>query len=147
MIELGRAEVVREGSDITLVAWSWMRTEAERATQTLASEGISVELIDPRTIRPMDHDAIARSVAHTGRLLVIEEGTRTGGVAAEVITRAVESATKPIRVARFTTPDVILPYNPLIELPLYPNAATIADAVRRMMTNDQLAPVLAAELK
>jgi pyruvate/2-oxoglutarate/acetoin dehydrogenase E1 component len=135
MVKLGCAEVVRQGKDITLVAWSWMRTEAESAVRTLDEEGISVELIDPRTIRPMDHDAIARSVERTGRLLVVEEGTRTGGVAAEVLVRAMESAAKPIRIARITTPDVILPYSASMELPFYPNAKTIADAVRRMVSN------------
>jgi pyruvate dehydrogenase E1 component beta subunit len=120
-----------------------MRTEAERAVQALEGEGISVELIDPRTIRPMDHEAIAGSVARTGRLLVVEEGTRTGGVAAEILARAAESATRPLRVARLTTPDVILPYSAALELPLYPNAKTIADAVRRLVASDRPAPVLA----
>jgi len=143
MIELGKAEIVCKGTDLTMVAWSWMRTEAERAVTALAGEGISVELVDPRTIRPMDHDAIARSVAHTGRLLVVEEGTRTGGVAAEIITRVCESATRPIRVARITTPDVILPYSPAMELPLYPNARTIADAARRLMISEHPATVQA----
>jgi pyruvate/2-oxoglutarate/acetoin dehydrogenase E1 component len=138
MIKLGTAEVVRQGDDITLVAWSWMRSEAERAARTLEGEGIFVELIDPRTIRPMDHDVIARSAARTGRLLVVEEGTRTGGVAAEVIARAIETATNPLRVARCTTPDVILPYSPSLELPLYPSATTIADAVRRLVVSDRL---------
>jgi pyruvate dehydrogenase E1 component beta subunit len=141
IVKLGSAEIVHQGKDITLVAWSWMRTEAESAVRMLDDEGISVELIDPRTIRPMDHDAIARSVERTGRLLVVEEGTRTGGVAAEVLVRAVESAAKPIRIARITTPDIILPYSPSMELPLYPNAKTIADAVRRMVSSDCLAPV------
>jgi pyruvate/2-oxoglutarate/acetoin dehydrogenase E1 component len=142
-VELGRAEIVREGKDVTLVAWGWMRTEAERAAGILQNEGISVELIDPKTIRPMDHGTIAGSVEHTGRLMVVDEGTRTGGVAGEIITRAAESATKPLRVARITTPDVILPYNPAMELPLYPNANTIADGVRRMVSSNSPAPVLA----
>jgi pyruvate dehydrogenase E1 component beta subunit len=91
----------------------------------------------------MDHDAIARSLEHTGRLLVAEEGTRTGGIAAEVIARAAERTTKPLRVARITTPDVILSYSPAMELPLYPNATTIADAVRRMVLSNTPAPVSA----
>jgi pyruvate/2-oxoglutarate/acetoin dehydrogenase E1 component len=135
-VPLGRAEIVHAGTDITLVAWSWMRTEAESAVRMLDHERISVELIDPRTIRPMDHETIARSVARTGRLLVVEEGTQTGGVAAEVLVRAVESAADPINIARITTPDVILPYSPSLELPLYPNAKTIAEAVRRMVSSN-----------
>jgi len=136
-IELGRAEIVHEGKDVTLVAWGWMRTEAELATQTLKAEGISVELIDPRTILPMDHETIARSVAKTGRLMVVEEGTRTGGVAAEVITRAAETATRPIRVARITTPDAILPYSASMEQNLFPNAKSIAAAVRAFALSEQ----------
>jgi pyruvate/2-oxoglutarate/acetoin dehydrogenase E1 component len=136
VVPLGSAEIVHPGEDITLVAWSWMRTEAENAVKTLDEEGISVELIDPRTIRPMDHTTIARSVARTGRLLVVEEGTRTGGVAAEVLVCAVENTAKPLRIARITTPDVILPYSAALELPLYPNARTIADAARRMVSGE-----------
>jgi acetoin:2,6-dichlorophenolindophenol oxidoreductase subunit beta len=143
VVELGRAEVVREGTDLTLVAWSWMRTEAERAVEVLAAEGISVELIDPKTILPMDHAAIARSVARTGRLLVAEESTRTGGIGAEIIARAAESATCPIRVARVTTPDAILPYSAVLESQLIPNANTIVDAVRSMVASKNQAPVAA----
>jgi pyruvate/2-oxoglutarate/acetoin dehydrogenase E1 component len=144
VVELGRAEVVHEGTDLTLVAWSWMRTEAELVVKKLAAEGISVELIDPKTILPMDYETIARSVARTGRLLVAEEGTRTGGIAPEIITRAVESATRPIRVARVTTPDAILPYSATLERQLIPNVDTIADAARRMISSETHAPTVAA---
>lgn len=143
VVELGKAEVVHEGKDLTLVAWSWMRTEAERAVQTLTSEGISVELIDPKTILPMDHAAIARSVEHTGRLLVAEEATLTGGVGAEIIARAAESATRPIRVARVNTPDVILPYSAVLEAQFLPNAKTIADAARKLVLSKAPAQVAA----
>jgi pyruvate dehydrogenase E1 component beta subunit len=139
MVPLGEAEIVRSGKDLTLVAWSYMRSEAEQAARTLAGEGISIELIDPRTIRPMDHETIARSAERTGRLLVVEEGTCTGGVAAEVLIRAIEGAGRPIRVARLNTPDVILPYSAKLELPLYPNANSIADAIRHMLKIDKAA--------
>jgi pyruvate/2-oxoglutarate/acetoin dehydrogenase E1 component len=140
VIELGRAEVVREGKDVTIVAWGWMRSEAEIAAHVLDAEGISVELIDPRTIAAMDHEAIRRSVARTGRLIVAEEATRTGGVGAEVLARAVESAARPIRVARVSMPDAIHPYSACMERVLIPNANTIADAARRIVACARSAP-------
>ncbi len=133
VVELGKAEIVREGSDVTLVAWSWMRTEAAKAVATLEKEGISVELIDPRTILPMDHVAITKSAERTGHLLVVEEGTRTGGVAAEIMVRVMEIANKPIKMVRFTTPDMIMPYSGALELPFYPTASTIANEVRKLI--------------
>ena len=135
-IELGCAEVVREGKDATLVAWGWMRSEAESAAGVLEGEGISVELVDPRTIVPMDHKTIAQSVARTGRLIVAEEANLTGGVGAEVVARAVESAARPIRVARVSMPDMIHPYSASMERLVVPNASTVAEAVRRLVSSE-----------
>jgi acetoin:2,6-dichlorophenolindophenol oxidoreductase subunit beta len=141
-IELGRAEVVREGKDVTLVAWGWMRSEAERAASVLEGEGVSVELIDPRTIAPMDHATIARSVARTGRLMLAEEANLTGGVGAEVVARAAESVARPIRVARVAMPDMIHPYSASMERLIIPNASTIAEAVRRLALSQAAAGAL-----
>lgn len=142
-IDLGRAEVVREGKDGTLVAWGWMRSEAEIAASVLEGEGISVEVIDPRTIAPMDHETIGHSVARTGRLIVAEEANLTGGIGAEIVARAVENAARPIRVARVSMPDVIHPYSASMERLLIPSANTIAEAVRRMVSSDAPAGALA----
>jgi pyruvate/2-oxoglutarate/acetoin dehydrogenase E1 component len=133
VVELGVAEIVRAGSDVTVVAWSWMRTEAAKAAAELERQGISVELVDPKTILPMDHATIAASAAKTGHLLVVEEGTRTGGVAPEIMVRAMELAGAPVKMARVTTPDMIMPYSGALELPFYPTAGSIAEAVRKLI--------------
>ena len=120
---------MRSGSDLTLVAWGWMRHEASTASDQLARQEISVDLIDPRTIRPMDWDAIQGSVDKTGRLLVVEEAPRTGSVAAEILARVVEQhRDRPIRVARLNMPDVIHPYSPEMEASILPTAADIVRA-------------------
>jgi pyruvate/2-oxoglutarate/acetoin dehydrogenase E1 component len=126
---IGKADIVRSGSDLTIVAWAWMRHESSTASDQLAKAGISVDLIDPRTIRPMDWDAIQGSVDKTGRLLVVEEAPRTGSVAAEILARVVERhRDRPIRVARLNMPDVIHPYSPEMEASILPTAADIVRA-------------------
>lgn len=142
-IELGRAEVIREGKDVTVVAWGWMRSEAKVAASVLEGEGISVELIDPRTIAPMDHETIVRSVAGTGRLIVAEEANLTGGVGAEIVARAVENVARPIRVARIAMPDMIHPYSASMERVIVPNASTIAEVVRRLVSSEARTRALA----
>ena len=142
-VELRRAAVVRRGRDVTLVAWGWMRSEAESAAHVLEGEGISVELIDPRTIAPMDHATIAQSVAHTGRLMVAEEANLTGGVGAEIVARAAETVARPIRVARVAMPDIIHPYSASMERQIIPNASTIAGAVRRLVSSEARTRALA----
>jgi len=133
VVEIGEAEIVRSGSDMTIVAWGWMRHEAELAADELVRRGISAELIDPRTIRPMDWDAIRHSVGKTGRLLVVEESPITGSVAAEIITRVVEDAGHPFpRVARVVMADVIHPYSAAMEAEILPGADDIVAAATRL---------------
>jgi pyruvate/2-oxoglutarate/acetoin dehydrogenase E1 component len=133
VVEIGEAHIVRPGDDLTIVAWGWMRHEAELAADELAGHGISVEVIDPRTIRPMDWNTIQRSVRKTGRLLVAEESPITGSVAAEILARVVESAddTAP-RVARVAMPDVIHPYSALMEAEILPGAGEIVAGAMRL---------------
>ena len=83
-IEFGKAAVVREGTDATVVALAWMVHQAAKACDELAKEGISIELIDPRTVSPLDTDTIARSVAKTGRLLIVDEAFAPCGLGAEI---------------------------------------------------------------
>lgn len=128
-VPLGVGTVVREGSDLTLVAWAWMRQEAERAAEELAADGISAEIIDPRTVRPMDWQLIHDSARKTGRLLVAEEAPLTGSVGAEVVARVAESA-PGIRCARVAMPDVIHPYSAAMESEILPDAAAIAQRAR-----------------
>ncbi|MFE9958960.1 alpha-ketoacid dehydrogenase subunit beta [Micromonospora sp. NPDC005299] len=132
-IPLGVAEVVQSGSDLTLVAWGWMRQEAQRAVEELLDEGVSVELIDPRTIRPFDWATVQRSVQKTGRLLVAEESPMTGSVSAEIIARVSTGAVRPPRSARVTMPDAIHPYSAAMEAEILPVAPDIVAAARCLL--------------
>lgn len=131
-VEIGRARVVVPGTDVSVVAISGSLRHARRAAETVAEEGVSVELIDPRSLAPLDSDTIAESVSRTRRLVVAEPAHRTCGAAAEIIARVCESSwgdldAPPVRV---TTPDVQIPFSPALEKPLYPNERSIADAIR-----------------
>ena len=133
-IPFGEARTVRDGSDVTVVAISSAVPEAVKAADELAEQGISVEVLDPRTLVPLDVDAIVRSVQRTGRLVVADPAHRTCSAAAEisaiVAEEAFSSLTAPI--VRVTTPDTQIPFSPALEKQLYPNRASIADAVRRV---------------
>jgi acetoin:2,6-dichlorophenolindophenol oxidoreductase subunit beta len=130
---IGEAAVVRPGTDVTLV--SAMRTlhECLAAAETLAGEGVECEVIDLRTLRPLDTATILRSVEKTNRLLVVEEGPRTGGWAAEVLATVAQEGLGDIDDARrLTTPDHPIPYSPPLEDAFVPGADAIAAAVRSM---------------
>ena len=133
-IPFGVARTVREGKDVTVVAISTAVPQAILAAKTLESEGISVEIIDPRTLVPFDSDAVLNSVARTGRLVIADPANRTCGAAAEisaiVAERAFDSLKAPI--IRVTTPDTHIPFSPTLEKQLYPSAEKIADAVRKV---------------
>lgn len=134
-IPFGVGRLVHEGSDVTVVAISSAVPEALAAAQELAEEGISVEVIDPRTLVPLDVDMIVRSVQRTGRLVVADPAHRTCGAAAEisaiVAEEAFSSLTAPI--VRVATPDTQIPFSPALEKQLYPSRAGIASAVRRVV--------------
>lgn len=127
-VPFGQAARVAAGDDLTIVAWSWMAAEARAAVPLLHQAGIGVDLLDLRTLSPLDTAAIIESVRHTGRLLIVEEGTRTGGVAAEIGQRVFEEAwdylAAPIR--RVTTPDVPLSASPGMERAAIPDRHRIA---------------------
>lgn len=130
---IGEAAVVREGADVTLV--SAMRTlhECVAAAETLAGEGIDCEVVDLRTLRPLDGATILASVAKTNRLVVVEEGPRTGGWAGEVLAIVAEEGLDDIdAILRLTTPDHPIPYSPPLEDAFIPGAEAIAEAVRTL---------------
>ena len=131
----GQARIAREGSHVTIVAWSGMVVQAERAAETLAAEGIHAEVIDLRTLAPLDSDTVVESVRKTGRVLLVEEGPRTGGFAAEIACRIFEAAydslDAPIR--RLACSDCPIPAAKTLEAACIPNAETIAREVREMM--------------
>jgi 2-oxoisovalerate dehydrogenase E1 component len=131
-IEFGRAAVVREGTDITVVALTVMRHHVQKLYEQLAAEGISVELIDPRTIAPLDIDTIRRSVAKTGRLLVIDEAFAPFGIGAEIAAQLADQGfddlDAPIR--RLNGAFTPTPYSPTLEAAVVPGPDRIAQAIR-----------------
>lgn len=134
-LPLGRARQVRQGKTATVVAWSWMTVEAEHAADALAQDGIAVDLLDLRTLNPLDMDSIVASVKKTGRAVIVEEGCRTGGASAEIGFRIFEAAhdylDAPIR--RVTTPDIPIPSSPVLERAALPDRHKIARAIRDLV--------------
>ena len=135
VIELGKASTVQEGEDVTVVAIGAMVRPALRAAQELARSGIGVDLIDPRTVVPLDSEMILESVRKTGRLVVVDEArdmcSAASHIAAICADQCFDALKAPIR--RVTVPDVALPYSPPLEKALLPNVASISDAVRRLL--------------
>lgn len=135
LIPFGQAAVCREGSDVTVVALSRMVPRALEAAEELAREGVSLEVIDPRTVVPLDIDAIVASVEKTGRLIVAHEGyTRCGvgaEIAAQVMERALYSLEKPVR--RVCGRNVPVPFAPVMENYVIPGAADIVRAAKELL--------------
>jgi pyruvate/2-oxoglutarate/acetoin dehydrogenase E1 component len=116
VVPLGRAAVVREGADLTIVTAMHRVHDCLAASTELAADGVEAEVIDLRTLRPLDMQAVMASVRKTNRLLVVEEGPRTGGWAGEVLAEVAEHALEDLDVAwRFATPDHPIPYSPPLE--------------------------------
>jgi pyruvate dehydrogenase E1 component beta subunit len=132
IIPLGKADIKRAGSDVTVVAHSRMTGYALQAAEVLAAEGISAEVIDPRTIRPLDEATILASVAKTNRAVVVEEGWRFAGIGAEISARIMERAFDDLDapVARVTGKDVPMPYAANLETLALPSVAEIVEAAR-----------------
>jgi 2-oxoisovalerate dehydrogenase E1 component beta subunit len=138
-LQLGQARVVRAGGDATVVAWGWVLHESLAAAEQLAEEGIDVEVIDPRTLVPLDEEAILESVRRTGRLCVVHEDTRTLGFGAELAALAAESALDELRapVRRVCMPDVAgIPASGPMEDFLIPDRTRIAAALRELVRRD-----------
>ena len=131
-IGFGKAAIVREGTDLTVVALALMVHQTLKACAELASEGISVELIDPRTVAPLDIDTIAGSVARTGRLLIVDESFAPCGIGAEIAAqladRGFDDLDAPIR--RLNGAWTPTPYSPPLEAAVVPSPASIAQAIR-----------------
>ena len=135
IVPIGKAKVRRQGSDVTLVAYSRMVGFALQAAEELAKEGISAEVVDLRTIRPMDHDTILESVKKTNRLVTVEEGWGPMGVGAEIVARITEFGfdyldAPPLRVHQ---EDVPLPYAANLEALSLPGVDKIIKAVKQVM--------------
>ena len=139
-IPLGVAEIKRSGSDVTVVATSYSVQQALSACEELASEGIETELVDPRTVVPLDRRTILESVAKTGRLVIVDETHRSCGVASEIAAIVAEEIIEALKVPviRVTVPDVPVPFSPVLERELDTTPERIAAAVRTQMTRKQL---------
>jgi pyruvate/2-oxoglutarate/acetoin dehydrogenase E1 component len=133
-IPLGKADIKRAGSDVTVVALAWLVHEALAAAEQLAREGISVEVVDPRTLVPLDTDTIRRSVRKTGRLIIADEAGPTAGFSAEVAAVAIEDAATFARlkapVTRVCALQVPIPYSPVLENHVFPDRNRIIAGVR-----------------
>jgi pyruvate dehydrogenase E1 component beta subunit len=133
-IPLGSARTLCDGDQVTVVAISGAVPEAVAAAKALSAEDVSVEVLDPRTLVPLDVRAILSSVRRTGRLVVADPAHRTCGAAAEIAALVAEKAFDALRapVVRVTAPDMQIPFSPSLERLFYPNRETIAAAVRRV---------------
>jgi acetoin:2,6-dichlorophenolindophenol oxidoreductase subunit beta len=135
LVPFGKAEIRRAGGDVTIVATGWMVNRALAAANTLAAEGIHAEVIDPRTVAPLDLDAIMKSVAKTGRLVLVDQAPRhatvSGIIAAEVAEHGFESLRAPI--VQVTARDATVPYSEPLEAYVIPDEARIIAAVRGVL--------------
>jgi pyruvate dehydrogenase E1 component beta subunit len=133
-VPLGEARVVQEGSDVTVIAWGSMLHEVLQAAEQLGDEGIRLEILDLRTLSPMDVPAIIRSVEKTGRAVVVHEAARTCGLGAEIVAQINEKALLSLEapVERVTGFDTVFPL-PQLEKYYLPNAERIIAAVRRVL--------------
>jgi acetoin:2,6-dichlorophenolindophenol oxidoreductase subunit beta len=138
-IPLGRAHIVRGGEDITIIATSRMVEETLSAAETLAREGIEAEVIDPRTLVPLDLDTLADSVRRTGRAVVAHEAVTHGGAGAEIVAELQDEALDCLRapIQRVGAPFTPVPVSPPLEDAYRPGAEQIAAAVRTACEWDQ----------
>lgn len=134
-IPFGEANVVREGRDITIVAFSRMVHIAEEAAKILASEGISAEVIDPRTTSPLDEETILESVEKTGRLVVVDESAARCGMAADIAGLVAEKGFSSLKgpIIQITPPHTPVPFSPPLEDAYIPTAATVVAGVHRVL--------------
>src|SRR5579863_3345549 len=136
-IPLGVADVKRAGTDVTVVALAWLVHEALAAAEELDKEGISVEIVDPRTLVPLDRDAIRNSVQKTGRLVIADEAGPTAGFSAEIAAIATEDAATFARlqapVKRVCALQVPIPYSPVLENHVFPDKTRIIAGIREAL--------------
>ncbi len=135
VIPFGRAAVRRVGNDVTVVATLTMVHHAIAAAEALASEGVSVEVIDPRTLVPLDTETIVKSVRKTGRLLAVDEAYLTCGIQGEVLATVTERALGALKAPprRLGNPGVPVPFAPVLEYEVLPDQERIVSSIREMM--------------
>ncbi len=135
LIEIGKADVKREGTDVTIVSFGKIIKEAYAAADKLAEENISCEIIDLRTIRPMDHDAIINSVKKTNRLVILEESWPFGNISTEITYQVQEKAFDYLDapIIKLNTADTPAPYSPVLLKEWLPNSNDVVKAVKKVM--------------
>jgi len=134
-IPLGQADVKRSGQDVTVVATGWMVHQALKVAEQLSSEGISMEVVDPRTLSPLDEGSILESVQKTGRLVIVHEEVRFAGSGAEIAAMVAEKAFDYLDapVTRVGAPFTPVPFSPGLEREFIPDAENIIQAVKTVM--------------
>ena len=134
-IPFGRADIKREGGDITVVATHALVLRSLRAAEEAAKQGIELEIVDPRTLTPLDKETILNSVRKTGRLLVADEGHKTCGVAAEISAVVAEEGIVYLKapVMRVCSPDTPVPFSPPLEQAYIPDEKNLMPAIERLM--------------
>jgi pyruvate/2-oxoglutarate/acetoin dehydrogenase E1 component len=135
VVPIGKARTHREGNDVSIISVSGCLRHALKAAEDLAKDGINADVIDLRTLLPLDNEAILATLAKTGRVVIVDPAHRTMGAAAEIAAIIVEDGFDMLRkpVKRVVTPDVPIPFSPGMEAPLYPNPEKIAAAARELM--------------
>lgn len=135
VIPFGQARIFAEGDDITLVATGAMVQESLKAARTLEGENIHCEVIDPRTLVPLDKKTILNSVEKTGKLVIVDEGCKTCSVSAEIAAFVAEEGFEYLKknIVRVNTPDVPIPYSPKLESKVIPNAKLIQENVKKLI--------------
>ena len=138
IVPFGKAAIRREGSDVTIVSYSMMSIRAQNAAEELAKQGISCEVIDLRSILPLDYETVMNSIAKTNRVVVCQEANLRGGLAADIVAEIIDRGfdlldAPPVRVG---APNVPMPYNAGLEAICIPDEQNIKEAVMKVMSND-----------
>ncbi len=133
-VPIGKAEIKREGTDVSIITYGAMVHRAFEAANRLGGKGVSVEILDLRTLAPLDREAVVATARKTGKVVIVHEATRTGGVGGEVAATIAESAFDRLDgpILRVTAPDTPVPFSAPLEEAFLPNADKIAAAVERL---------------
>jgi 2-oxoisovalerate dehydrogenase E1 component beta subunit len=131
---IGRARTVREGTSVSVFSYGWMLHKCLKAAEAVAGEGIGAEIVDLRSLLPLDREAILESVRKTGKALIVHEATRTGGVGAEIAALIGEEAFDSLDgpITRLASRDAPVPHSPVLEAAFQPQIADVAEAIRRL---------------
>jgi pyruvate/2-oxoglutarate/acetoin dehydrogenase E1 component len=135
LIPFGKADIKRNGKDVSIVTYSFMTHEVLEASEILSKDGIEAEVIDLRTLSPMDRGMVVDSVKKTNRVIIVEEGNLTGGVGAEIAAWITEEAFDFLDapVKRVASKDVPIPFNPVMEGFVIPNTGDIIQAIKEVV--------------